>query len=112
MFIFGGEFVVNGSLRFFCELEALKLFIYIKGPSWLYGSRFTTTCAISLYHHYSWNPAHGEVYSILHYVTKVGGFIRILRFPHTNKTDRQYIIEILLKVALHTKVQTPNTYIL
>ena len=34
------------------------------------------------------NPAHGEVYSIQHYVTKfirdllqVGGFIRVLRFP-------------------------------
>jgi len=51
VFIFGGEFVVNGSLRFFCGLEALKLFIYIKGLSWLYGSRFIATCAISLYHH-------------------------------------------------------------
>ena len=31
---------------------------------------FTTTCAISAYHHesLSFNPAHGEVYSIKHYV--------------------------------------------
>jgi hypothetical protein len=36
----------------------------------------------------SWNPAHGEVYSIQHFVIKfvsdlrqVGGFLRILRFP-------------------------------
>jgi len=26
--IFGGEFVVNRSLRFFCGLETLKMFIY------------------------------------------------------------------------------------
>jgi hypothetical protein len=36
----------------------------------------------------SWNPVHGEVYSIQHYVIKfasdlrqVGGFLQVLRFP-------------------------------
>ena len=38
------------------------------------------------------NPAHGEMYSILHYV---------IRFV-TNKTDHNDITEILLKVALNT----------
>jgi len=52
------------------------------------------------------NPAHGEVYSIQHYVRKfvsdlwqVGGF---LRFPPPIKTDRHDVTEILLKVALNT----------
>ena len=38
------------------------------------------------------NPVHGEVYSIQHYVIKVvsdlrqvGGFLRLLRFPHPIK---------------------------
>jgi hypothetical protein len=58
------------------------------------------------------NPAHGEVYSIQHYVTKfisdllqVGGFIRVLRFLH-QKTDHHDITEILLNVALNTKILT------
>jgi hypothetical protein len=53
------------------------------------------------------NPAHGEVYSIQHYVIKfvsdlrqVGVFFRILRFPPPIKTDRRDITEILLKVDL------------
>jgi hypothetical protein len=44
---------------------------------------FTTTCAISAYHH----SVHGKVYLIQHYVIKfvcdlrqVGGFLRVLRF--------------------------------
>ena len=52
------------------------------------------------------NPAHGEVYSIQHYVIKfvsdlrqVGGFLRVLPVSSTKKTD---ITEILLKVALNT----------
>ena len=52
------------------------------------------------------NPAHGEVYSVQHYVIKfvshlwqVGGF---LRFFFTNKTDHHEITEILLKKALNT----------
>ena len=51
---------------------------------------FTTTCAISAYHHYccEFEPRSGKVYSIQHYVTKfvsylqqVGGFLRVLPFP-------------------------------
>jgi hypothetical protein len=58
--------------------------------SWSYVVGFTTTCAISAYHHYSceFNPIHGDVYSIQHYVIKfvgdlpqVGGFLRVLRLP-------------------------------
>ena len=56
----------------------------------------------------SWNPVHGEVYSIQHYVIKCAcnlwqfcGFIRVLRFLPL-KNDHHDIAEILLKVALNT----------
>ena len=34
---------------------------------------------------------------------QVGGFLRVMRFPPTNKTSCHDIAEILLKVALNTK---------
>jgi hypothetical protein len=37
---------------------------------------------------------------------QVGGFLRVLRGPSTNKTDRNDITEVLLKVALNTINQT------
>ena len=59
------------------------------------------------------NPAHGEVYSIQHYMIKfvsdlrqVGGFIRVLRFPPPIKLIATDITEILLKVALNPLTQT------
>ena len=70
---------------------------------------FTTTYAISAYHHYrcELEPRSGEVFSIQHYVIKyvsdlwhVGGFHRVLRFPIPIKCHD--ITEILLKVALNT----------
>jgi hypothetical protein len=51
---------------------------------------FTTTCAISAYHHLrsELEPRSGEAYSKQHYVIKfgsdlrqVGGFLRVVRFP-------------------------------
>jgi hypothetical protein len=62
---------------------------------------FTTTCAISAITTkvVSSNPIHGEVYSIHHYVIKfvsdlwqVSGFLQVLRFFSTNKTDRHWNI--------------------
>jgi hypothetical protein len=64
----------------------------------------------------SFNPAHGEVYSIQHYMIKfdsdlqqVTGFPCVVRFPTQIKLTAIYIhvyildlIEILLKVALNT----------
>jgi hypothetical protein len=57
----------------------------------------------------SLNPIHGDVYSIQLYVIKlvsdllkVGGFLRVSRFPPPNKTDCHDITEILLKVVLNT----------
>ena len=54
------------------------------------------------------NPAHGEVYSIQHYVInfvsdlhQVGWFSLGTSVSSTNKTDRHDITEILLKVALN-----------
>ena len=58
------------------------------------------------------NSVHGKVYSILGAIKvvsdlrQVGGFLRVLRFPPSIKTDRHDITEILLKVALNTKNQT------
>jgi hypothetical protein len=55
------------------------------------------------------NPAHGELYSIQHYMItfvsglrQVGGFLLVLRFSFTNKTDRHDIVELSSKVALNT----------
>jgi hypothetical protein len=60
----------------------------------------------------SFNPVHGEVYSIQHNVIKfvsdwrqVGGFFMI---AFTNTTDRHNIAELLLKVALNTITITRN----
>jgi hypothetical protein len=39
---------------------------------------------------------------------QVGGFLQVLQFPPTNKTDRHDITEILLKVALNTINQPTN----
>ena len=44
------------------------------------------------------NPIHGKVYSILSLSVTCNG----LAVSSTNKTDRHYISEILLKVALNT----------
>jgi hypothetical protein len=49
------------------------------------------------------NPAHGEVYSIQHYVIKVVRFPPGTPVSPTNKTEHHEITEILLKVALNTK---------
>jgi hypothetical protein len=72
---------------------------------------FTTTYAISAYHHWSseFEYRSGEAYSIQHYVIKfvsdlrqVDGFLQEPRFPPINKTDRNDIDGILLKVSLNT----------
>jgi len=58
------------------------------------------------------NQAHGEVYSIQHYVIKfvsdlwqVDGFLWV---SSTNKTDCHDITEILSKVALNTIILNPQ----
>ena len=50
----------------------------------------------------------GEMSSIQYYVIKLvsdlrqaGGFLHVLRFPSSTKTDRYDVTEILLKVALN-----------
>jgi hypothetical protein len=62
------------------------------------------------------NLFHVKVYSIQQYVIKfvsdfqqVGCFLRVIRFPFTNKTDRHDNTEILLEVALNTMNQTNPT---
>ena len=59
-------------------------------------------------HLVSSNPAHGEIYSIQHYVLKIVSDLRgCSPVSSTNKTDRHDIPEILLKVALKTITLTP-----
>ena len=69
---------------------------------------FTRTYAISKV--VSSNPAHGEVYSIQHYVINVVSDLRqvVLQLLPQNKTKRHDITEILLKAGLNTKTRTPN----
>ena len=43
---------------------------------------------------------------------QVGGFLLVLRFSSTNKTDRHDINERLLKVALNTIKQTVVTFVI
>jgi predicted ATP-dependent Lon-type protease len=53
------------------------------------------------------NIDQGEVYNIMR---QISGLLRVLRFPPLNKTDRNDISEILLKVALkQTNKQSCNT---
>ena len=73
---------------------------------------FTTTYAISAYHHWccEFESDQGEVYSIQHYVIKfVSDFLETGQWfspgppvSSTNKTDCHDIAEILLKVTLNT----------
>ena len=57
------------------------------------------------------NPAHGEVYSIQHYVYNRLPAGRLFSpdtpVSSTNKTDRADITEILLKMALNSIPLTP-----
>jgi hypothetical protein len=59
------------------------------------------------------NSAHGEVYSMQHYVIKfvsdvrqVGGFLHVLRFPQSTEymektTDLPYVTDKLYHIMLH-----------
>ena len=78
---------------------------------------FTTSFAISVYHHWSCDFEYhsGEVYSIQHYVIEffsdsdlrqVSGFLWALQFPPPTKTDRHDITKIPLKVVLNTTTLT------
>jgi hypothetical protein len=78
---------------------------------------FTTTYAISAYHHWSCEFEYRlcEEYSIQHYLIKFvndlwrPGFLRGTPVSSTNKTDRHHIAEISLKVELNTITLTPDT---
>jgi len=83
---------------------------------------FTTTYAISAYHHWCCEFESRSGRAVQHYVLKfvsdlrqVGGFLRVLRFPPPIKlTAMICITEILLKVALKTiapHLNSLNTHI-
>ena len=70
---------------------------------------FTTTYAISAYHHWSCEFESRSGWGVQHYVIKfvsdlwqVGCFLWSPQVSSTNKTDCHDITEILLKVALNT----------
>ena len=70
---------------------------------------FTTTHAISDNHHLSLNPAHGEMYSIQHYVIKFVSDLCgrwFLRFPPPIKLIATILLK--LKAALNTIILTPK----
>ena len=75
---------------------------------------FTTTCAISAYHHQSCEFESRSGRGVQHYVIKfvsdlrqVGGFLLVLRFPPPVKLTASHdIAYILLKVALTSTKQT------
>jgi hypothetical protein len=74
---------------------------------------FTTTYVISANHHWCCEFESRSAQGVQHYVIKFGsdlrpvdGFLRVLWFPSTNKTDPHDIAEILLKVTLNTIKQT------
>jgi hypothetical protein len=79
---------------------------------------FTTTYAISAYHHWSceFESRSDEMYSIQHYVIKVWQWLAKgwwfspgTPVSSSNKTDHHNIAEILLKVALNTTTLTPKS---
>jgi hypothetical protein len=79
---------------------------------------FTTTYAISAYHHWCCEFESRLGRGVQHYVIKfvselrqVGGFLRFHPVSSTNETDRHDITEILLKVALNTIKQTNKTIV-
>jgi hypothetical protein len=69
---------------------------------------FTTTYAISAYHHryeFESDPRKGGQHYLIKVVMisdlqQIGGFLRGILVALTNKTDRHNITEILLKVEL------------
>jgi hypothetical protein len=82
---------------------------------------FTTIYAIGAYHHSNceFESRSGEVCTIQHHVIKLVsdsrqlvGFLRVLRFPPTNETDRHDINEILLKGALTNITLAHNIFVL
>ena len=65
----------------------------------------TTTCAIVAYHHLSceFEPIHGEVYSIKHYVIKFVSDLRQIWISlGTPISATKVVAEIFLKVVLNT----------
>ena len=75
---------------------------------------FTTTLAISAYHHWCCEFKSLSGRGVQHYVMKfvsdlrqVGGFLRVLQFP-PRITDGHNITEIFLKVAFNTIIPIPK----
>jgi hypothetical protein len=87
----------------FLSLEGIDVILIV----WLLDVQFPMQ-AVPITNVVSSNPAHGEVYSIQHYVIKFVNDLpqvsSFLWFSPTNKTVRHEITEILLKMALNTTI--------
>ena len=71
---------------------------------------FSTTCAISAYHHQSYQFESRSWRGVQHYHQQVGGFLQGLQFPpRKRKTDNHDITEILLKLALNIGIKHHKT---
>ena len=79
--------------------------------------RFTTTCAISAYHHQfeyrSWRGVRNTTLcdKVCQWLATGQWFSLGTLVSSTDKTDRNDIAEILLKVALNTNTLTPNFFL-
>ena len=72
---------------------------------------FTTTYAVSAYHHRCCEFETQSEWGVQHYVIKfVSDFSLCPPVSSTNKTDHHDIAEILLKVALSTIKPNPHFY--
>ena len=106
----------RGDLFFSCTTQTLW---FIGTDRMIVG--FTTTCAISAYHHWCREFESRSGRGVRHYVIKFSQWLATDRWfslgppvSSTNKTDGHDITEILLKVALNTiKFKpTPLAYLL
>jgi hypothetical protein len=98
-FIFPSYTLIMNYLLNLCSI--IKIFLGRRDHMVIW---FTTTYAISAYHHYrEFEQRSGKVYSIQHYVTCDRSVVSSgTLVSSTNKTDCHHITEILLKVALNT----------
>jgi hypothetical protein len=71
---------------------------------------FTTTYAISAYHHWRCEFESRSGRGVQHYVIKFVSDLWFSLVSSTNKTDRHDITEILLKVALNAIKHTNKQY--
>ena len=92
-----GSWIYN----YLCNQSLLPLMLWVRISHWR--GVLDTTLWEQVYMQYSYR--HWQVGTEVD-LRQIGGFLLVLRFPSSNKTDRDDITEILLKVALNTTTLT------